>query len=259
MPDKKPAVLFDMGGTLEDVVHGSDSNQICGEKILSYLKAHHINLNVGWKDLMEHCEAQNKAYRVWGVEHKQELMPFELWSEWYLKDYLGADQKALLKLRIIAENLANIWERNFYHRSLRREVKPLLEALDQRGIRMGVISNTGSLSHVIENLHEYGIHHYFKDSIYLSSLSAYRKPGPQIFIEAALDLGVEPGRAVYVGDTVSRDVRGARAAGYLASIRIVSQLSAGSDSAFNTEGEEADYLVKSLLEIPAIIDNLLRK
>jgi putative hydrolase of the HAD superfamily len=109
---------------------------------------------------------------------------------------------------------------------------------------------------VIENLHEMGIHHYFAGCIYLSSVSGYRKPGKDIFIEAAADLGAEPGEAVYVGDTVSRDVRGARAAGFLATIRIASELTAGSDAGYNTGGEEADYFIKNLLEIPAIVDSL---
>jgi phosphoglycolate phosphatase-like HAD superfamily hydrolase len=59
-----------------------------------------------------------------------------------------------------------------------------------------------------------------------------------------------------VGDTVSRDVRGARDARYLAAIRLASELTAGSDAGYNTEGEEADYFIKNLLEIPAIIDAL---
>jgi putative hydrolase of the HAD superfamily len=246
------AILFDMGGTLEEVVHTEDRNPVCGNLVMEYLARHNIHLKLSAAELMARCEGKNKEYRRQGVESHCELSPFELWSEWYLKD-LGVDQE---KLKVIAENLANIWERNFYSRSIRKETRPMLEQLAKRGVPMGVISNTGSLTHVIENLHEYGIHQFFKGCIYLSSLSGYRKPGKVIFIEAAADLGAAPEEAVYVGDTVSRDVRGARSAGYLATIRIQSQLTAGSDAGFNIQGEEADYVIKNLLEIPGIIDTL---
>jgi putative hydrolase of the HAD superfamily len=102
-----------------------------------------------------------------------------------------------------------------------------------------------------EILHEYGIHHYF-DSVYLSVISGMRKPNVELFLAAAGDLGCAPSECVYVGDTVSRDVRGARLSGYLGSIRINSELSSGADAGFGVEGEEADYLIQSLLEIPGI-------
>jgi putative hydrolase of the HAD superfamily len=241
-----------MGGTLEDVAHTSECSAPCGKKILSYLENHDIRLEIDSEEFMKSCEAGNREYRKWGTDNHRELSPCEIWSQYYLKDYPVEPEK----IRIIADNLANLWERNFYRRSLRKEAVPLLEQLKERGIPMGVISNTASLTHVIENLHEYGIHHYFAGCIYLSSVCGYRKPGKQIFIEAAADLGAKPGEAVYVGDTVSRDVRGGREAGYLATIRIASELTARSDAEYNIEGEEADYFIKSLLEIPAIVDVL---
>ncbi|GHV94683.1 hypothetical protein AGMMS50293_10030 [Spirochaetia bacterium] len=246
------AILFDMGGTLENVAHTPECNIPCGTKILAYLAAHNVQLAIGPEEFMRNCEGKNKEYRKWGTDNHRELSPYEIWSRYYLKDFAIGEEK----LRVIAENLANIWERNFYIRSIRRETPELLEQLKQRNLPLGVISNTASLTHVIENLHEMGIHQYFTGCIYLSSVSGYRKPGKDIFIEAAADLGAKPEEAVYVGDTVSRDVRGARAAGYLATIRIASELTAGSDAGYNTEGEEADYFVQSLLEIPAIVDSL---
>jgi putative hydrolase of the HAD superfamily len=155
----------------------------------------------------------------------------------------------------VADNLANIWERNYYSRSLRPETLPVLEALKQQGLVMGIISNTPSYTQVYEILHEYGIRGYF-DCIYLSAVSGYRKPNAELFLAAACDLGALPGQCIYVGDTVSRDVRGSRLAGYLDSIRINSELTNGSDAGLGTEGEEAGYLVSSLMEIPGIVQSL---
>jgi putative hydrolase of the HAD superfamily len=80
-----------------------------------------------------------------------------------------------------------------------------------------------------------------------------RKPNPELFFAAAGDLGFALTECIYVGDTISRDVRGAKLAGYLGSIRINSELTGGSDAGFGVEGEEADYPVKNLMEIPDIV------
>ena len=54
---------------------------------------------------------------------------------------------------------------------------------------------------------------YFK-AVVLSSKIRYRKPGPEIYWEAARRVGVDPARCVYVGDNPIRDVVGTRIAGF---------------------------------------------
>jgi putative hydrolase of the HAD superfamily len=241
------AMIFDMGGTLEDVFHKSEFNEPCGKKFLDYFSRHGIRIDLSPEELMERVEAQNKDYRRQGVIEGRELGPYELWSKWLLKD-IDLNQE---RLKAIADNLANIWERTYYSRSLRPDARPMLEEIKKLGIKMGVISNTSCYTQVGEILHEYGIHHFF-ECVYLSVISGMRKPNPELFLAAAADLGFAPAECVYVGDTVSRDVRGSRLAGYLGCIRINSELTGGSDAGFSVEGEEADYLVKSLMEIPGI-------
>jgi putative hydrolase of the HAD superfamily len=245
------ALLFDMGGTLEDVFHRSEFNEGCGKKIQDYLAAQGIRIALSPAAMMEHIESRNREYRKWGLEKGIELSPFELWSQWLL-DGLVSNQT---RLKTVADNLANIWERNYYSRSLRQETMVMLEALKKQGVVMGIISNTSCLTQVREILHEYGIHDFF-GCVYLSAVSGCRKPNTELFLAAAADLGVLPGECIYVGDTVSRDVRGARLAGYLASIRINSELTGISDAGFGTEGEEADYLVAKLSEIPEIVKGI---
>ncbi len=48
----------------------------------------------------------------------------------------------------------------------------------------------------------------------LSSKFGRRKPDPYIFIEAAQQIGIEPAKCAYVGDNPSRDIEGARRAGF---------------------------------------------
>lgn len=86
---------------------------------------------------------------------------------------------------------------------------PLLEALAAR-YRLGVVSNFyGNLRAVCE---EVGIARLFGALIDSTDAGAL-KPDPRIF-RAALDtLGVAPERAVFVGDSLPRDMAGARSLG----------------------------------------------
>jgi putative hydrolase of the HAD superfamily len=92
-----------------------------------------------------------------------------------------------------------------------------LRRLADRGLRLAVVSNAdgtieeqlrrGQICQVGEGL---GVPVLAIIDSYIVGVS---KPAAEIFSHALEPLGVEPARAVYVGDTVRYDVRGARAAG----------------------------------------------
>ena len=157
-------LIFDMGGTLENVYHKAEFNESCGKKLLAYLARHGIRLDFGPVELVNHIEAQNKLCH--GESGIKELYPHERWADKYLHGMdIGRDM-----LCIIADNLANIWKRNYYYRALRPGAIEMLEQVKKMGIFLGIISNTGCLIQVVEILHEYNIHRFF-DCVYLSSVS----------------------------------------------------------------------------------------
>ncbi|QQO08541.1 HAD family hydrolase [Breznakiella homolactica] len=246
------ALIFDLGGTLINVTHKEEYNLPCGTKILDYLARHDIYVPFNSTELIRTIAEQKE--RCWKIRTAtcREIAPFELWSEWYLKD-LNFNRD---KLRVIANNIAEIWERNYYRMELRPETPAMLEAIYDTGIAMGVISNTVCFNQAMEDLYQFGIRRFFK-TVYLSSVSGFIKPHPELFIAAARDLGVLPEECIYVGDTISRDVRGARNAGYKASIRIDSYLSGELDTAAIKNEDEADFRIESLNEIPGIVKGLL--
>lgn len=59
---------------------------------------------------------------------------------------------------------------------------------------------------------QHGLEEYFR-FILMSSEIGIRKPSAEIFRIAAQRLGILPGECAYVGDIISRDVRGIRNAG----------------------------------------------
>ncbi len=87
--------------------------------------------------------------------------------------------------------------------------KPILESLRSE-YRLGVISNFyGNLRQVLRGE---GLLDLF-EVVLDSRACGLEKPDPRIFHAACASLGVRPDEAAHVGDSVPRDVRGARGAG----------------------------------------------
>lgn len=87
---------------------------------------------------------------------------------------------------------------------------PILDAVRERGIRMGVVSNwPPTLEQTLERA---GLHHYF-DVIVSSGVVGFAKPHRRIFEIAAERLGLLPTGVLYVGDDLEHDALGASRAG----------------------------------------------
>lgn len=86
---------------------------------------------------------------------------------------------------------------------------PLLSRLSRR-YRLGIVSNFyGNLTTVCDDA---GIRRFF-DVIIDSAQAGCVKPDPRIFRRAVEELGMTAADATFVGDSLSRDMAGARAAG----------------------------------------------
>ncbi|WP_426189845.1 HAD family hydrolase [Massilia sp. DWR3-1-1] len=93
----------------------------------------------------------------------------------------------------------------------RNLVAPYADVLD--GLeRLGRRTLIGSISNGNADLRAIGLDHHFKVSVAAHSFGQ-AKPAPAIFLAACAELGVAPAEAVYVGDDVLLDVRGAQQAG----------------------------------------------
>jgi FMN phosphatase YigB (HAD superfamily) len=92
---------------------------------------------------------------------------------------------------------------------------PTVQALADRGYRMGVVSNTpwGTPEYLwTGQLERFGFDRYFHVRCFSSHIG-YRKPDVRIFRVATEKLGVPPERTLFVGDTPEADVLGAHRAG----------------------------------------------
>jgi HAD superfamily hydrolase (TIGR01509 family) len=98
-------------------------------------------------------------------------------------------------------------------RKLAATTHALLEALRERGFKLGLVSNAfdppGLLHRDLEQL---GVAERLDVALFSSEVGR-RKPDPLIFRAALERLGVEPQASLFVGDTLATDVAGAAALG----------------------------------------------
>jgi putative hydrolase of the HAD superfamily len=98
-------------------------------------------------------------------------------------------------------------------RQLGDSTHALLDSLRDRGLRIGLVSNAFDPGWLLRNdLERMGLSDRLDTAVFSSELGK-RKPHPAIF-EAALEaLGVDPERALFVGDRRFEDIRGAKEVG----------------------------------------------
>lgn len=244
-------VLFDMGGTLEDIWNNDETLAAVMKKLREMLEEAGLDPGCGPDSFQEKVLAGLKAYKSWSERVWLEKKPEEIWPDFYLRDF-GFDREKLLP---ITEELANMWELTYFHRELRPGVREMLEALKARGYRLGVISNNASLYNVFNVLEEYGIRSYMQD-VTVSSITGYRKPHPEIFRISLRQMQVRAENCVYVGDTISRDIIGAKRAGFARAVQIGSHLSAQKDAAVRGAAEQPDVVISEIQELVGWLDQI---
>jgi HAD superfamily hydrolase (TIGR01549 family) len=95
-----------------------------------------------------------------------------------------------------------------HHFELYEDALPTLDALRDRGLKLGLLSNSA------RDLDEFVGHHGLTvDAVLTSRAHGKTKPHEAIFLRMLELLGVGPGEALMVGDTIEDDVEGATAVG----------------------------------------------
>jgi putative hydrolase of the HAD superfamily len=109
--------------------------------------------------------------------------------------------------RELAVEMTRLWERseNF---DLYEDALPVLTTLREHGLKLGLVSNGG------REIDEFVAHHALEVDAFVGSRAHGKtKPHETIFRVVLARLGVEPGEAAMVGDSLEDDVEGATAVG----------------------------------------------
>ena len=241
------AVMFDMGGTLEDLYSDEKNDRATAYALYEILKKHGIEVPYEAEPLWEIVGKGINAYKKDSERTLRELKPEEIWPDWGFKD-IPVDRE---KLREVSEEIAHMWETTFYDRSLREHGAEMLKGLkEDLHMHVSVVSNTGSLFQVFDTLEKYGVRQYF-DDITLSSVTGYRKPHPNIFTVALKQANLDPSECAFVGDTLSRDVVGPRRMGFGRVFKINSFLTKQKD--IGKYDVEPDYQITDIYDVYTLL------
>ena len=247
------AVMFDMGGTLEDVFVDETSELAAIDRLDEMLRAGGLDPKVDKAELKRRADEGWKRYGAYRDRTGEELKPISIWCDYVLTDFAFPREA----LEPLCEPIAHMWELTHYHRALRPRVAEMLQGLKDLGLKLGVISNTAAMYQVFDSLEEYGIRDYFSD-VTLSSVTGMRKPLADIFYVSTRQLRVSPKECVYVGDTVSRDIIGSKKAGFACAIQIGSQLTREKDSGVRTD-LRPDHVIEDIYEVFPLVREMLRQ
>ena len=135
----------------------------------------------------------------------------QVWTRFLLPDFPAE------KIAPLTGKLTRLWRDKDGRRVPRHDVKSTVIELSKRGYVLGIIANTITETEIPDWLEADKLTGYFQ-AVVLSSKVRYRKPGPEIYWEAARRIGVAPAHCAYVGDNPIRDVEGTQKAGFAMTI-----------------------------------------
>ena len=202
MGRKIDAIFLDTGNTLRVVVK---------DPIFQRNARKQIAVLLGTKESPdEFCERLGRryeSYKIWTRETMIQAPETELWTRWMLPDFPTE------RIGPLAGELTFLYRQTMGHRYAQPDAKEVILELTKRGYKLGILSNTITEREIPLWLEEDGLSQYFP-TVVLSSIYGHRKPGPEIYWEAARRACVDPAKAAYIADNPARDVVGTRRAGF---------------------------------------------
>lgn len=242
------AVVFDLGGTLHLCSSTPERKLWFARRVIDRLGEYGIPLDISPDALARQLDANAAEYKKAVEDSLRELDPVVIWNDFYLREQkLGYET-----LAPVAEELSFLYDYERVCNLRRPHLLDCMAALRGQGLRLGLISNIISRTIVPHFVAEYGLADYM-ECVLTSAGTGIRKPDPAIFRLAEEALDLKPDELAYVGDTLSRDVRGVRAAGWRLAIKIFSPSAARRDAGLAEQGYRADYDIDDLMAIPGII------
>jgi putative hydrolase of the HAD superfamily len=191
--------------------------------------------------------------RTYYVERDTEFIEYT--AAYLLTSLLAEWGYADVPSSVIRHALAGMYAVNQTYWKPEADAHPTLQALQARGYRLGLISNTGDDANIQTLVDRERLRPYF-DVILTSAALGIRKPNPRIFQIALEHWGISPSQAAMVGDSLGADILGAHNAGLYGI-----WLTRWADTAANRAHEDTirpDATIASLAELTKLLDALAK-
>ncbi len=192
------AVLFDLGGTL---VRTTEIPHV----MKRILKHRGINRSLG-----EISQAWKEAEKGLNFRDLTKLLD-EFWVQW--NERILSNLQVNTDTRALAEYIATHWW-NYSNVTLYPDAEKTLSLLKERGLKIGLVTN-GLQSDVNEILPKVGLQNFFDIVVVIDTLRKM-KPDVEVFHYALQKLKTTPSKAVFIGDEIEADYKGAQKSGLTA-------------------------------------------
>ena len=192
------AVLFDLGGTL---VRTTEIPHV----MKRILKHRGINRSLG-----EISRAWKEAEKGLNFRDLTKLLD-EFWVQW--NERILSNLQVNTDTRALAEYIATHWW-DYSNVTLYPDAEKTLSFLKERGLKIGLITN-GLQSDVNEILPKVDLQNFFDIVVVIDTLRKM-KPDVEVFHYALQKLKTTPSKAVFIGDEIEADYKGAQRSGLIA-------------------------------------------
>ena len=189
------AVLFDLGGTL---VKTTEIPHV----MKRILKHREIS-----RSLEEISQAWMKAEKRLNFRDLTKLLD-EFWVQWNLRILSNLQVKS--NTRRLAKFIATHWW-DYSNVRLYPDAKKTLRLLKERGLKIGLVTN-GLQSDINEILPKVGLQNFFDTVVVIDTLRKM-KPDVEVFHYALQKLKTAPSNAIFIGDEIETDYKGAKRSG----------------------------------------------
>lgn len=196
------AILFDLGSTLiyfdgswPEVIAQSEQRLIQNLHAIGYA----VNKDEFITSYRERMSAYHNERKTAFIEHSTEHILRLLLQEH------GYCEVPLKHLHIVLDAVYRVSEAH-WHTEV--DAVPMLQALQNQGYHLGLISNASYARDVEHLIDQSDLRQYF-EVILISASIGICKPHPHIFQMALDHWEIKPDQAVMVGDTLEADIQGA--------------------------------------------------
>ncbi len=239
------AVLFDLGHTLWDVRYDE------ALAIPVFRSVRRRLARAGKKSLPSVERLREAITKHWAEEELDVLRNKRL--DQRPPEDLIAEGLATLGIRVSQSVLEGITDDvllpDAWGHHIQVDTVSALRTLQEEGVKLGIVSNTFQRGDVLrDQLAECGALQYMSVTVFSSEMGL-RKPHPALFQTPLAELGVPPQEAVFVGDSLQADIRGAQGIG----MRAVLTRQYRQESA---EGVTPDHVISRLPDIIDYVDTL---